>query len=204
MLKLIGLIATPIIFVVAIIFCISMYLQPNDISQCEPKPSFGVNCQIVDAIVAVSGGDTDARANQAINLYKNGWSNKLIFSGAAQDKSGPSNAAVMKALAIAAGVPESNIYIDEYSETTGQNATNSQTIFAQNNIRRVILVTSGYHQRRASLEFNKRTGEVVILNSPVQADSDWSFWWWLTPRGWWLAISEIVKIVIFYIAGLWS
>jgi len=204
MLKLIGLIATPIIFVVIIIFCISMYLQPNDISQCEPQPGFGVNCQIVDAIVAVSGGDTDARANQAINLYKNGWSNKLIFSGAAQDKSGPSNAAVMKALAIAAGVPESNIYIDEYSETTGQNATNSQTIFAQNNIRRVILVTSGYHQRRASLEFNKRTGDVVILNSPVQADADWSFWWWLTPRGWWLAISEIVKIVIFYIAGLWS
>ena len=178
-----------------------MYLQLNDFGQCDPKPSFGENCQIVDAIVAVSGGDTDARANQAIDLYKNGWSKKLIFSGAAQDKSGPSNAAVMKDIAIKAGVPESNIYIDEYSETTGQNATNSQTIFVEHGIKRVILVTSGYHQRRASLEFNKRTGDVVILNSPVKSDQDWSFWWWLTPRGWWLAISEVVKIVVFYTSG---
>ena len=199
--RLIKLIITPVIFIVVIIFCISMYLQPNDIGSCESKPSFGVNCQIVDAIVAVSGGDTVARANQAINLYKNGWSDKLIFSGAAQDKSGPSNAAVMKSLAIEAGVPASNIFIDEYSETTGQNAENTQTIFAENNIKRVILVTSGYHQRRASLEFNKRTGDVVILNNPVLTDKDWSFWWWLTPRGWWLAISEIVKIVFFYTTG---
>jgi uncharacterized SAM-binding protein YcdF (DUF218 family) len=199
--KLIKFILTPIIFIVVIIFCISMYLQPNDIKSCDKSPSFGANCQIVDAIVAVSGGDTEARANQAINLYKNGWSNKLIFSGAAQDKSGPSNAAVMKSLAINAGVPESDILIDEYSETTGENAVNSQTIFAENNIKRVILVTSGYHQRRASLEFNKRTGDVVILNSPTQTDKDWSFWWWLTPRGWWLATSEIVKIVVFYVTG---
>jgi len=199
--KLIKWIITFVVFIAVIIFCISMYLQPNDLSQCEPKPGFGEKCQIVDAIVAVSGGDTDARANQAIDLYKNGWAKILIFSGAAQDKSGPSNAAVMKDIAIKAGVPESNIYIDEYSETTGQNAQNSQTIFAEHNIKRVILVTSGYHQRRASLEFNKRTGDVVILNGPVKSDQDWSFWWWLTPRGWWLAISEVVKIVAFYTTG---
>lgn len=193
-----------VIFIIVFIVGISLYLQPNDLSKCNKTPGLSKNCQTVDAIVAISGGDTVTRANWAINLYKNGWSNILIFSGAAQDKSGPSNASVMKKLALKSGVPSSSIYIDEYSETTGQNAVNTQTIFAEHNIKRVILVTSGYHQRRASLEFNKRTGSVVILNSPAQIDKDWSFWWWTTLRGWWLAIGESVKIIIFYIMGIWS
>lgn len=193
-----------IIVIVAIIVGISIYLQPNDLSKCNKTPSTSGNCQPVDAIVAISGGDTDARANWAISLYKNGWSNTLIFSGAAQDKSGPSNAAVMKKVAILAGVPSKNIYIDEYSDTTSQNAKDTQTIFAEHNIKSVILVTSGYHQRRASLEFNKRTSGVTILNSPVKTDKDWSFWWWTTLHGWWLATSELAKIVFFYISGVWS
>lgn len=192
------------IFFIALIFGISFYLQPNDLSECNNKPDIGANCKVVDAIVAISGGDTKARANWAINLYKKGWSGTIIFSGAAQDKSGPSNAAVMKSLAIKAGISDTNIFIDEYSETTGQNAQNTKTIFAKHNIKRVILVTSGYHQRRSSLEFNKRTGDVVILNSPAQPDKDWSFWWWITPRGWWLATTEIAKTIIFYVTDIWS
>jgi len=200
----IKLLVTIAVFFAVAIFGISIYLQPNDLAQCNKTPNTVTKCQTVDAIVAVSGGDTEARANWAINLYKNGWSNTIIFSGAAQDKSGPSNAAVMKTLAINAGVPSSSIYIDEYSETTGQNALNTQTIFENHNIKSVILVTSGYHQRRASLEFNKRAHDVAILNSPAPTDKDWSFWWWLTPRGWWLATSEFVKIIIFYVVGIWS
>lgn len=193
-----------ILFVTIVILGISIYLQPNDLKKCDKTPDSSSSCQTVDAIVAISGGDTETRANRAIDLYKNGWSNTLIFSGAARDKSGPSNAEVMKKQALDRGVPNSDIYIDEYSETTSQNAHNSQTIFAKYNINRVILVTSGYHQRRASLEFNKRAKNVIILNSPVQLDRDWSFWWWTSSRGWWLVIDETVKIIIFYIVGLWS
>src|SRR5450759_4182567 len=93
------------ILLVAFIVGISLYLQPNDLSKCGVTPGSTGNCQSVDAIVAISGGDTQARASWAIGLYKNGWSKTLIFSGAAMDKSGPSNAAVMKKLAISAGVP---------------------------------------------------------------------------------------------------
>lgn len=193
----------PVLFVVFII-SISFYLQPNDLAGCGNNPDATEKCKPVDAIVAISGGDTEARASWAINLYKNGWSRALIFSGAAQDKSGPSNAAVMKKLAISAGVPSDRIYIDEYATTTGQNAKDTQTIFATHNIKSVILVTSAYHQRRASLEFNKLTTGVTILNSPSKYDSDWSFWWWTTFRGWWLVGGETVKILIFYVAGIWS
>lgn len=191
-----------VVFVALTIIGVSIYLQPDDLSNCNKTPGAGVHCQTVGAIVAVSGGDTESRADEAIALYKNGWSDTLIFSGAAQDKTGPSNAAAMKVHAIKAGVPDSAIYLDEYSETTKQNAENTQTIFTKLNIKSVILVTSGYHQRRASLEFNKRTHDVIILNHPVKTDNDWSFWWWVTPHGWWLAASEIVKIIAFYVFGI--
>jgi uncharacterized SAM-binding protein YcdF (DUF218 family) len=186
-----------IVIVIASIIGISIYLQPNDISSCDGTVGSLAPCQPVDAIVAVSGGDTNARTDEAISLYQNGWSDTLIFSGAAQDKSGISNAAAMKQRAISAGVPTSAILLDEYSETTKQNAENTITIFASNNITKVILVTSGYHQRRASLEFNKRAEGVTILNHPVANDQDWSMWWWVTPRGWTLAVSELFKIIAF-------
>ena len=187
--------------VAAIIVGLSLYLQPDDLRNCGKKPGVAANCHTVDAIVAISGGDTKARANEAITLYENGWADTLIFSGAAQDKSGPSNAAVMKTTAINAGVPESAIKLDEYSETTKQNAENSQTIFDKSNIKSIILVTSGYHQRRASLEFSRLTSGVTILNHSTSTDSNWPIWWWLTPTGWFLAMSEISKIIVFYVIG---
>ena len=186
-----------IFMVVATILGLSFYLQVNDLAGCGEQPGVGVVCQKADAIVAISGGDTDARTNQAISLYKKGWADKLIFSGAAEDKTGPSNAAVMQKNAIAAGVPASSILIDERSETTKQNAENSKKIFDENNMKSVILVTSGYHQRRASLEFNKIAGGVKIFSHPVKSDKDWSFLWWVTPTGWFLSVSEVVKVVIF-------
>jgi uncharacterized SAM-binding protein YcdF (DUF218 family) len=68
----------------------------------------------------------------------------------------------------------------------------------------VILVTSGYHQRRSELEFKKVNTNITVLNHPLLKDKDWSLWWWATPRGWWLAGSEIVKIVIFHVGGATS
>jgi len=187
----------PALFI-ALIVGISIYLQPNSFMACGEAPVSGTKCGTADAIVVVSGGDTEGRTAAGINLYKQGWADYLVLSGAAYDKSGPSNAAAMKKQATRAGVPEAAILIDEESVNTQQNAENTQSIFKQQDFHDVILVTSGYHQRRASLEFNKRTDNVVIRNYPVISDKDWSWFWWVTPRGWWLAGGEIVKIVAFY------
>ncbi len=193
-----ALIAVAVAFGI-IIVGLTIYLGPDDLSGCNTQPSTSSQCQPADAIVAVSGGDTIARTNEAIKLYQNGWAPKLIFSGAAEDKSGPSNAAVMKRTALAAGVPESAILIEEYSATTTQNAENAQTIFAANNIKSVILVTSAYHQRRAGLEFSARSTGVTVRNHPVPHDDQWSVTWWLTPLGWFLAVGEFIKIILFYV-----
>ena len=184
-----------------------LYLQPNDLASCKDSPVSFVDaeteskCFPVDAVVAISGGDTNARADKAISLFKNGWASKIVFSGAAADTSGPSNAKVMRDRAINAGIPSGDILIDEYSRNTTENAKNSSEIFKDNNIEKVILVTSGYHQRRASLEFNQKSPNVMVLNAPVLSDKNWGFFWWLNPYNWWLASSEAIKILAFYITG---
>lgn len=196
--KIIIIIAAVVLFVIA---SLSIYLTPNDLANCGGRPSMQQDCRPADAIVAVSGGDTTARTREAVKLYQSGWAPKLIFSGAAQDKSGPSNAAVMRREAHQAGVPEDDIIIEEYGETTKQNAEKIQSIFDKNQISSVILVTSAYHQRRAGLEFNKRSANVDVRNHPVSRDNQWSSTWWLTPTGWYLALGEFVKIVVFYAGG---
>jgi len=190
-----------VVALVVIVISLSIYLSPDDLSGCDKQPSDKQNCQAADAIVAVSGGDTPARTAEAIELYKNGWAPKLIFSGAALDKSGPSNAEVMRSQALGSGVPQEDILIEEYGETTRENAENTQDILADNSIASVILVTSGYHQRRAGLEFSKRAQNVEVRNHPAASDKQWSAWWWLTPSGWFLAVSEFIKIIAFYIGG---
>lgn len=188
--------------IIAVIVAISIYLQPNSFIGCNEVPLEGsANCEKADAIVVVSGGDTGARTQEGIKLFKNGWADSIVFAGAAQDKTGLSNATAMKLQAISEDVPASSIYIDEFSETTEQNAINTQSILSRYHFSRVILVTSGYHQRRTSLEFEKRAHLSTILNHPLLNDKDWSFWWWTTPRGWWLAGSELIKIVAFYVTG---
>lgn len=188
-----------VISLMVVVVGLSIYLAPNNLANCDDYPSSVKPCQTADAIVAVSGGDTTARTTEAIRLYKNGWAPKLIFSGAAQDKSGPSNAEAMRRQARAADISDSDIITEELSATTKQNAENTQSILESNNVSSVILVTSAYHQRRAGLEFIKRSaGTVAVRNHPIASDNQWSVWWWTTPTGWSLAVSEFVKIVAFY------
>lgn len=192
------------IFIAALVVIVglSIYLAPDDLAGCDDAPDSTGACQSADAIVAISGGDTNARALEAIKLYQAGWGQKLIFSGAAQDKSGPSNAQVMKQLALEMGVPSGDIITENEGETTKQNAVKSQSIFEQYHISSVVLVTSSYHQRRAGLEFNKQSPDVAVRNHPVSKDNQWAgAWWWATPTGWYLAVSEFGKIIAFYVGG---
>ena len=186
-------------FLAALVAGLTIYLQPNSFIGCGDTPSTDGSCGKSDAIVVVSGGDTPARTAAGIELYQKGWADYLVLSGAALDKSGPSNAEAMKQQAKAASVPDYAILIEEEAVNTQQNAQNTQSSIEARGFEEVILVTSGYHQRRASLEFNKNVETATVRNYPVVHDADWSWYWWATPRGWWLAGGEVVKIIAFYL-----
>ena len=179
---------------------IGVYLTPHDLSKCRMVLADSDDCAPADAIIAISGGNTPVRTAEAIRLCQDGWAERLIFSGAAADMSGPSNAEVMRRQALDAGVPTADIFTEELSQTTKENAQRTKDLLISKGIRRVILVTSAYHQRRASLEFRTLAGDgITIINHPAPDDPDWPAFWWLTPRGWWLAGGELVKITAFYL-----
>ena len=73
--KIIGL----VIFTAIVVFGLSVYLSPNDLEKCD-SPGDG-DCRMADAIIVVSGGDTNARTDEAIKLYKSGWAPLIIVWG---------------------------------------------------------------------------------------------------------------------------
>lgn len=190
-----------IALVVGGLVAVTLYLGPNDMRRCDVEPD--EKCPAADAIVVVSGGDTKARVDRAVMLYQNGWAPLLVFSGAAQDIAAPSNAAVMREQALAAGVARSDIIIEEASRNTEENAQNVARALSSRAPNSIILVTSAYHQRRAMLEFEQALGRnVEIINAPVTRDRHWyGPWWWTNPVGWWLVGSELVGIVVHHAGG---
>ncbi|MFH0912536.1 MAG: YdcF family protein [Patescibacteria group bacterium] len=133
-----------------------------------------------DVIIAISGGETQQRVAEAVQLYRDGWAPLMIMSGAARDE-GPSNALTMQNIAVAAGVPKNKILIEESATTTALNATFVRNIIEEKKFTKVILVTSPYHQRRASLAFIKALkGLPVKIINHSSTDSIWrkKGWWW--------------------------
>lgn len=196
MIHLITTVGVAVIGAASLVWGITSYLVIDDLKDC-PAPTVQVAaCAPADVIVAISGGDTVARTAEAIALYKEGWAPQLIFSGAAADTSGPSNAQAMRNQAIKAGVPATVIYLDSRAADTSQNAEGTRSLLTGDD-RRVILVTSPYHQRRASIEFQKVLGEsVTLINHPTSTDSAWHKEWWLSPYSWLLALSELGKSLV--------
>ena len=174
--------------VFVVMFGSSFYLAPQD----TPVSA--------DAIIVVSGGQTQTRAKRGIELYKQGLAPTIVFSGAALDD-GPSNAREMASLARRSGVPERAIIIDEAAQTTYQNATNTKGLLATQP-ERVLLVTSPYHQRRTLLTFRKIYGESTEFVNTPSFDNEWSRrTWWASPFGVFITGSELAKIGYIYATG---
>lgn len=188
-----------VIAAAVIVIGMGIYLSPDQLKAC-PQPGSG-DCAAADAIVVISGGDTNARTDEAIRLYHQGWAPHLVVSGAAADKRSSSNAAVMRQRALSRQVPAVAVIAEEQSESTKQNAEKVAQIVQERLWRRIILVTSGYHMQRASLEFHAQLPNVTIVAHPVARDRQWGPFWWATPWGWWLALGELVKIGLFAVGG---
>jgi uncharacterized SAM-binding protein YcdF (DUF218 family) len=155
-----------------------------------------------DVAVAISGGETAARTEEAVRLYKDGWANKLIFSGAALDPDSPSNARIMAMAAEKEGVPLSDIYMDETSTNTRENAANVSKIISSEGYKSMILVTSPYHQRRAYITFHRALGDGVQINNHSSYDQSWRrSAWWATSYSRSLTLSEFQKVVYELLVG---
>ena len=157
--------------------------------------------QKADAIVVVSGGQTTSRAAKGIELFKEGYAPNIIFSGAAIDD-GPSNAYAMRQQALDAGISKDNIFIDEISQNTYENALHSKEIINQLKSKKIILVTSPYHQRRANQTFRAVLGPDYEVIGVSAFDDRWSkSQWWRRGFPLFITFSELWKLVYVNITG---
>ncbi len=183
--KILKIAAVILISFIIILLALSFYLSPQD------------KLEKTDAIIVISGGDTDARIKEGVELYFKGYAQTLIFSGAAASGS-VSNAQAMKNIAISHGVKPENILIEETSETTAKNAQETAKIIKEKELDSIILVTSPYHQRRAYVEFRKNLGDDFTIVNHSALDKDWrKNGWWESSRAVFLTVTEILKNVYF-------
>lgn len=96
------------------------------------------------------------RLPTAVQLYKQGRANKLLFSGGVTWEGQPYPEAIMlKNTAISMGIPESAILVENQSLHTKENVLASLLVlereFYLHTISRLVVVSSHYHMRRLHL-----------------------------------------------------
>lgn len=152
---------------------LGIYLNPID------------TIEISDIIVSLSG-DKGAREYLAVELYKKGYSKKVLFCGHGT----PSK----KYISNKYNININDILIEQGSKNTKQNAIHCSKIIKDNNAKKIILITSGFHQRRSFMYFKKYfDGDIINISTN---DYNWNriFWWFdLSNRK--FAINELSKII---------
>jgi uncharacterized SAM-binding protein YcdF (DUF218 family) len=128
-----------------------------------------------DVIVVLAGGLqygdrlTEAsmrRTVTGIRLYRARLAPVLLFSGGATEAGGPTEAAVMAALARGLGVPDSDILLETASTNTWTEAVEVTRILKPRGLRRLLLVTDPFHMRRSRAVF-ERAGDFEVLPAPA-------------------------------------
>ena len=148
-----------------------------------------------DVIVAVSG-DEGPRTETAVRLWKDGYAPLLLFSGASLDPNSVSSAEIMKREAVHLGVPEDRILVEPAATTTDENARLVAQLMTSRGLHTAILVTSPYHQRRASMLFAKAFAPAGLsfLNHPAD-DPEWDpDRWFLHEPSRTLTLVELAKL----------
>jgi uncharacterized SAM-binding protein YcdF (DUF218 family) len=113
-----------------------------------------------------AGQGYEERVKYAVDLYRQGYADKLIFS------SGYSyafkEADVMKALAISLNIPESNIMLEDKAVNTYQNVINTAKIMTGRGLRSAIVISAPYNMRRVSLVWKKAALDKELIAEPVK------------------------------------
>lgn len=117
------------------------------------------DCAIVlGARVWNDGTPSDAladRVDEAIRLYHEGRVRRLLMSGAIDDGNGFSEPAVMKARAVAAGVPGDAVLLDEAGVDTASTVRNSARLARAKEIGSALVVSHYYHEPRLKMLFDR-------------------------------------------------
>lgn len=120
-------------------------------------------------VLVVLGGEAGFRPKRALELFTLHLAPNILVSGSG-DGDG------IKSWLLSKDVPDSAIHVESKSVNTMQNAEFAVAMLRVQNVRRVILVTSWFHSRRALACFQKAAPELEFISVPTVADRPRAHW----------------------------
>ena len=113
------------------------------------------------------GSPSKREVRTAVDLYRGRWAGNLIFSSGFVFAFEETQ--VMKALAVDSGVPASAIVLETRAANTHENVLFSRDLAEARQWKRILLVSSPYHMRRALLTWRKAAPSIEVVAAPVPA-----------------------------------
>ena len=152
-----------------------------------------------DAVLVLAGDPDYERTKSAARLVLAGEARLLIVTGG---EPGPGDsAASLREEAIRLGIPPGAIRMEEVSRSTHESLVAVRPILERENVRRLVVVTSPYHQRRALWAARRTLTGVEIVSRPADPSS-WQ------PGGWWksrskrrIVLGEYLKLAYYILRG---
>lgn len=143
-----------------------------------------------DAIFVLAGTRLE-RPFEAVDLYKEGYAPLIVLSPGRPEPGEallrqrgitfPSEVELERDALVQLGIPASAIVATNgYIDNTAQEANLLRSMVAAHQWRRVIIVTSKYHTRRAAFAFRRGldgTGAEVVMRASRYDESDPARWW---------------------------
>jgi len=137
----------------------------------------------------ILGGEPYYRPPRALEIFQKGFASNIVVSG-------HGDADEVRIWFKAKGVPASVIHVERNSRNTQQNARFTVPLLRTQHSKRVIIVTSWFHSRRALACFRKAAPEIEFISLPTVADRPRTRWPNRYERG--MVLREYLKL-----AGYW-
>lgn len=112
-----------------------------------------------------AGGGYQERLERAVDLYRGGYAPRIVISSGFVFAF--KEAEVMRALAIAQGIPADAVLLETHASNTYENVVLTRAILAAHDWRSILLVSSPYHMKRAVAVWRKVAPEIAVVPEPA-------------------------------------
>jgi uncharacterized SAM-binding protein YcdF (DUF218 family) len=155
--------------------------------------------QTTDAALVLAGDPDYERTKTGARLVLAGEARLLILTGG---EPGPGDsAASLRDVALRMGVPPSSIRMEQVSRSTHDSLVAIRDILAREQVRRLAVVTSPYHQRRASWAARRTLRGVEVVSRPADPAAWRPDGWWKTQWNRKIVLDEYLKLAYYILRG---